>query len=67
MKFNQFKYFYLMFFKNIKNYFRHIENLFSLNKLKNLRHVTFERTEEVPFKISEIASFIIIITTIISL
>ena len=32
MKFNQFKYFYLMFPKSIKKYLRHIENLSLCNK-----------------------------------
>ena len=37
MKFNQFKYFYLMFFKSIKKYFKHIENLFLWKKIKIIR------------------------------
>ena len=34
MKFNQFKYFQLMFFKNIKKYLKNIENISLWNKKK---------------------------------
>ena len=35
MKFNQFKYYQFMFFKNIKKYLNNIENLFFWNKKKS--------------------------------
>jgi len=41
IKFNQFKYSQLMFFKNIKKHFNNIENLSLWNKKKNLKHLIF--------------------------